>query len=401
MKLTVAANYDPQVIPELAKYPVSEVYGKFPVDFFGGGRPSYMGTPLSRRDLRRYVASLSQHGIAFNYLLNSSCMGNREWGRRFQKKIASLLSDLQDWGVHGLTVSTPFLLELVKARFPRFHVKVGIYAQVDTARRAKFWEDLGADAINLESFSINRDFARLKAIREAVRCDLQLIANHPCLPNCPMQYYHMNGIAHASDGSKELFVDYCFLRCSRIRLQEPANFIRSGWIRPEDLHVYEAMGYTTFKLLERGMPSEDLLKRVKAYTQRQFQGNLAEILLPYGFKQPARKQRFWTWRHFVRPWQIRWQEGKQLLDLVKGQGMLFPTHGQPIRIDSTAIPKDFLDGFAARDCSQLDCRQCCYCDQIAARAVRIDPAFRDRSLNQYRQVEEAMSSGALWRGLPC
>src|SRR5450759_5363989 len=91
MRLTVAANYDPAIVPQLQQYPVTEVYGKFPVDFVGGGRPSYMGAPLSEADLRHYVSLLAQHGIAFNYLLNSSCLGNREWTRRFQKKITSLL----------------------------------------------------------------------------------------------------------------------------------------------------------------------------------------------------------------------------------------------------------------------------------------------------------------------
>lgn len=397
MQLTVAANYDPQVVPELGKYPVREVYGKFPVDFVGGGRPSYMGTPLSRRDLRDYVAILARHGIAFNYLLNSSCMGNREWTRQFQRKITSLLRDLTEWGITRLTVSTPFLLELIKTRFPAFHVKVGIYAQVDTVKRAKFWEDLGADAINLESFSINRDFARLEAIRKAVRCDLQLIANHPCLPNCPLQYYHMNGIAHGSDGSGGIFIDYCFLRCSRLRLEEPANFIRSAWIRPEDLHVYESLGYTTFKLLERGMPSEDLLKRVKAYSERRFEGNLAEILLPYGFKQAPRKQRFWALRYFIKPWQMNLRRGRKLLDLIKGQGMLFPARNQPIRIDSAGIPDNFLDGFRARDCAQLDCRQCGYCDRIADSAVRVEPMFREQYLDKYKQVEGMIASGALWQ----
>ena len=46
MKLTVPANYDLEVVPALARYPVTEVYGKLPGDLVGGGRPSYMGTPL-------------------------------------------------------------------------------------------------------------------------------------------------------------------------------------------------------------------------------------------------------------------------------------------------------------------------------------------------------------------
>jgi len=137
---------------------------------------------------------------------------------------------------------------------------------VDTPRRARFWEELGADAITLESFSINRNFRRLAAIRQAVHCDLQLIANHVCLMNCPLQSYHQNGFAHASDDSSTLFIDYCLLRCSRMRLADPSQFIKSAWIRPEDIAAYVAMGYTTFKLLERGIPSAELLRRIQAYS---------------------------------------------------------------------------------------------------------------------------------------
>jgi len=227
-------------------------------------------------------------------------------------------------GIRHVTVSTPFLLEVIKARRPQFTVKVGIYAQVDTPRRAKFWEDLGADAINLESFSINRDFSRLAAIREAVRCDLQLIANHCCLPNCPLQSYHQNGFAHSSDGSRTIFIDYCFLRCSQMRLEDPSLFIKSAWIRPEDLSRYEAMGYTTFKLIERGMPSAELLKRVAAYSARRFDGNLAELLLPYCFEQPVRQSRFWMLRYFFKPFQLAPHKLLRLLELVRSQGMLFP-----------------------------------------------------------------------------
>ena len=68
-----------------------------------------------------------------------------------------------------------------------------------------------------------------------------------------------------------------------MRLEDPSLFIKSAWIRPEDLSRYEALGYTTFKLIERGMPSAELLKRVAAYSARRFDGNLAELLLPYCF----------------------------------------------------------------------------------------------------------------------
>jgi collagenase-like PrtC family protease len=396
MKLTVPANYDLEVVPALARYPVTEVYGKLPGDLVGGGRPSYMGTPLGSHALARYVAVLQQHGIAFNYLLNSSCQGNREWTRTWQKRFMRLLDWLGDIGIRHVTVSTPFLLEVIKARRPQFTVKVGIYAQVDTPRRAKFWEDLGADAINLESFSINRDFSRLAAIREAVRCDLQLIANHCCLPNCPLQSYHQNGFAHSSDGSRTIFIDYCFLRCSQMRLEDPSLFIKSAWIRPEDLSRYEAMGYTTFKLIERGMPSAELLKRVAAYSARRFDGNLAELLLPYCFEQPVRRSRFWMLRYFFKPLQLAPHKLLGLLDLVRSQGMLFPKQHTPVHIDASQIPSDFLEAFDHRDCAATDCNSCCYCETISRHAVRIEPEHRRMSLERFHEVLNTLTSGRLW-----
>ena len=396
VNFSLAANYDPELVPELAAYPVDEVYGKMPGDGVSGGRPRYLARPLSEASLRRYVRLLDQHGIAFNYLLNGSCFGNREWTRPWQKKVTALLAKLEDMGVHRVTVSTPFLLELVKRRFPEFKVKVGIYAQVDTPLRARFWEDLGADAITLESFSINRDFRRLTAIRQAVRCSLQLIANHLCLPNCPLQSYHQNGFAHASDDTGTLFIDYCFLRCSRSRLADPSQFIKAAWIRPEDLATYEALGYTTFKLLERGIPSSELLRRVKAYSERRSPANLAVLLLSFGFKEPLRREALWSLRHFWKPRQVSPLRLKPLLDLARLQGMLSPLQECPIRIDAQQIPDDFLETFRERDCSSMDCRACGYCERIAAQAVSISPEYRTAALNKYAEVDDAMATGGLW-----
>jgi len=53
-KFSLAANYDPELVPALASYPVDEVYGKFPTDGISSGRPRYLATPVSEEDLRRY-----------------------------------------------------------------------------------------------------------------------------------------------------------------------------------------------------------------------------------------------------------------------------------------------------------------------------------------------------------
>lgn len=396
MQISMPANYDAELIPQLDPYPVSEIYGKFPSDLAGGGRPSYMGTPLSRAELQDYVSVSQEHGIAFNYLLNGSCLGNREWSRGWQKRLMRFLDTLSEMGIGRLTVSTPYLLEAVKERRPDFYVKVGIFAQIDTPGRARFWEELGADELTLESLTVNRDFDRLLAIRRSVSVPLQLIANHVCMPNCPMQSYHQNGFAHASDNSDGLFIDYCLFGCSRRRLEDPSLFIRSPWIRPEDLADYEDIGYDRFKLTERGIPSEELLKRVRAYVERKFDGNLAELLLPYGFRQPMKKPRLWFLKHFLRPGAVWPWRLRPLVELARQQGMMFPTEQRPVVIHSDRIPPDFLDQIARRDCVSVLCEECGYCRSVADEAVEIDPDFRNKSLRNFRAVEAKLREGELW-----
>lgn len=52
-KLSLAANYDSELIPELAKLSVDEVYGKLPSDGISGGRPHYMSSPLTKKKVCR------------------------------------------------------------------------------------------------------------------------------------------------------------------------------------------------------------------------------------------------------------------------------------------------------------------------------------------------------------
>ena len=62
-RFSLAANYDSELIPQLAPYPVDEVYGKFPDDGISGGRPRYLATPVSETTMRQYIRELDRHGI--------------------------------------------------------------------------------------------------------------------------------------------------------------------------------------------------------------------------------------------------------------------------------------------------------------------------------------------------
>ncbi|NNM54879.1 MAG: peptidase U32 [Spirochaetales bacterium] len=396
MRLTVPANYDLEILPQLKAAGAFEIYGKLPFDSVGGGRPSFMATRLSKKGLAAYIQAVHAAGMEFNYLLNAACFGNEEWTPRFHRQLEGLLAWLDEQKVDTLTITAPYLVQIVKKRWPRFKVKVGIYAQVDTVKRARYWEDLGADAINLESFSINRDFEKLSAIRQAVKADLVLIANHFCQPNCPYQIQHQNGHAHASVTNPKFYIDYPIIQCQKNRLTHKELFISAGWIRPEDTPRYEKIGYTTFKLLERNIPSYALVQRAQAYHDRRWEGNLADLLLSWGFQKPAPRFERWWWLKTFRFWKMPLGLSGSALKFLKNQGIFFSQEKNPIHIDSQKIPANFLDRFEKVSCLDQECDKCGYCRRIADQAVSIDPAFLQDILPVYQQLEGQLVGGQAW-----
>jgi len=223
---SLAANYDLELVPALAAYPWMKS--------MAGSRPtvSAVASPLPGdatlgNHLRNYIRVLDRHGIAFNYLLNGACFGNREWTRPWQKQVTALLARLGEMGVRRVTVSTRFFWNWSSA-VSQVQSESGDLCPGGHTRRAIFWRISGGCHRSGELLD-QPELRRLSDIRQAVRCDLELIANHVCLMNCPMQTYHQNGFAHASDDTGTLFIDYCFMRCSRVRM----TIRRSSSSRPD------------------------------------------------------------------------------------------------------------------------------------------------------------------------
>jgi len=402
-RFSVATNFDDGLPGQLQPLGAVELFGKLPHDIVGGGRASYMLTPVSRGKLTAHLREARRHGLAFDYLINTACLGNQEFSAAFHRRLHQLLDWVSELGIEWVTVSLPLLLEIVKARYPRLKVKVGVYALVDTPVRARFWEDLGADCITLVPLTVNRDFPRLRAIREAVRCDLQLLANSTCMKECPIAFYHNLCLSHASQTRGERFmIDYCLLKCSMAKLHEPAQFLMSPWIRPEDLHHYEALGYSVFKILERDAPTEALVERTRAYHERCYDGNLMNIIQPYGYSKARsasqpRRGAFWDYRTFFRPWKadparlLRWREFAGINGMCR-QG----EYSAPVAIDNRALD-GFLEGLMERNCGNRDCARCRYCHTVARDVVKIDPAYREHCLSLGGEILDDLRSGAMWR----
>lgn len=258
MKFSVACNFDDALLDGLKPYPVYEIYGKLTTDHFGGGRPSFYLPSVNESKLKSYVEKYHGQHIAFNYLLNASTMGNMEFTRQGQRKIAEMFEWLEAMGVDSVTVATPFFLKLIKARYPRIKVRISSHRYTDDPRKIRFWADEGADYIVISEVGIYREFKVLEAMRKAAgdRVELQLIVNNWCRQDCAIAGIHAVSLNNASQkGSRGFPLDYCSIFCNHIRLLDPVNYVRANWIRPEDLHYYEDLGVR--ELQDRGTQHAD------------------------------------------------------------------------------------------------------------------------------------------------
>ena len=402
MKLSIATNFDNELIEKIKDYPVEELYGKLSKDFIGGGRSSYMLAPIEEKQLREHIALARKYGIGFNYLLNASCMDNLETTKEGQKQIRKLLDFLTDVGVSSLTVSSPFLLQTIKKSYPHFRVRISVFALVDNLRKAKYWEEMGADIIALDSHAVNKDFKTLKLLKDNLSCELELLSNGNCLMNCMMAHVHPNLMAHSSQSkhsSNGFVVDHCFLYCQKKKMQDPSNYLKSDWIRPEDIHYYEELGYSHFKLVERNILTEEMVKRVKAYSEQSYDGNLLDLIQGFGFKKSQKisaNSKFKKLAFFFQPLKINLMKFNKIKQLCEKKGMLLPLETTPVYIDNKLLD-GFIKPFLARSCDDLQCGiNCKHCEYFAQKAITIDENFQQECLSLHKDIDDDIYTGKLW-----
>ena len=236
-------------------------------------------------------------------------------------------------------------------------------------------------------------------------CDLELMVNNYCIQSCAYAAYHNATLAHSSQTghhTKGFFIDWCFLKCSGMKLEEPVNYLRAEWIRPEDLHLYEDLGYDRIKIVERGAPTPVLVERVKAYAERRYDGNLLDLIQPFGFRDGIAKSSYynrgvlWRMRYLLRPFLVAPSRMWNLKRLADERAMLRPVDGDPpVVIDNRALD-GFMDRFKEHGCKDVDCEQCRYCHRWADRVVRIDSSHKERCQDIYAELFDDLHSGRMW-----
>ncbi len=131
--------------------------------------------------------------------------------------------------------------------------------------------------------SLNRDLdslakVALKTHTEFPHIRLEVLANEGCLPYCPFKLSHDSYIALANiNGDKSILGFNNNLGCMNVLYKEPHRIILSPFIRPEDIELY-FYHIDTIKLCGRSLGPDFLSQVFKAYSRRQHDGNLLDLL---------------------------------------------------------------------------------------------------------------------------
>ena len=380
MKISLATNFDNDLIDQIKCYPVYEIYGKLKHDYIGGGRPDNTLVDVDKKIFENHVKKVRDAGIRFNYLLNGSCLNNNEQDSKWQKEFIKFLTYLRSVGVNALTITNPYILMLVKKHFKDdFKVRISTFACIDSYTKAKYWEDMGADYLCVDFVKINRDFKTLKYMVDNLsKAKIEILVTNSCLENCPMVYTHTNSLSHASNkSSNKKYQDWSLFFCQKKELEDVSEYIKSPWVRPEDIKYYEDIGIEHFKITERDFPTSELVKRVKAYTERSYDGNLLDLIQGHGVyeKKPLnKKKKNITTRNDL------YKEIKRVRGL--GQAREFDRH---IIIDNKKLD-GFIKFFVDNKCSG-NCKSCGYCKKISEKTITKNSEVCEYLLNLYNKFD--------------
>ena len=257
---------------------VDETYGCIPLSHIGNAKAAKDLFSITLEQLSTYISESNIYGLKFNYLINSIWSQGIEFYPEGQKQIIHEIQNLVSCGVENVIVSSPGIIQIIKNEFPALNITLSTNIGICSLHEIFRWQEVGVDKIVLNR-NINRDMKLLKEIQNSTPIKIELLLNSMCNLFCSQSQYH-NLINNTNSNLKtQKFIDsnnpqsQCNCNC----VNKPCEMICAAWIRPEDVCLYEKIGYSSFKLDGRGMNCNHMLFVIEEYLQRYHEGNFFDL----------------------------------------------------------------------------------------------------------------------------
>lgn len=212
--------------------------------------------------------------------------------------LKSLISDLVRYQaagcLDGVVINDFYFLnalsDIGKKLLENIEAIPGINSLIDTPEKVDTLVDLiGNSWFKLPSRvildrSLNRRLPELKSVYDAIKnstpeIDVELLANEGCIYHCPFKPAHDSHIALSNLGGArdKTLITNKTLGCHSYFFNSPELFLKSPFVRPEDLKAYEGVA-DGIKICGRTLGTVFLKKTIAAYINRSHQGNLLELM---------------------------------------------------------------------------------------------------------------------------
>lgn len=268
---------------------VSDVYFSFAGE--PSGRFSLSGETESETEQIRALQleelkKIKKLGKTLTLLYNANCYGEQAVSHTLQQHIFSRTAFLKkELDIDHVTTTSPFVAQTIKKAFGN---TIQVRASVNMRIGSVFaMEQLAAD---FDGFYLqkeyNRNFTQIKKLLAWCKSNgksLHILANSGCMQNCAFQTFHDNLIAHkvgetADDSVNTRFSAPCHAYLHGLGAQKGiTNFLRSNFIRPEEVHLYEPY-FDEMKLATRMHARPRMV--LAAYCREKFRGNLLDLTEP-------------------------------------------------------------------------------------------------------------------------
>lgn len=381
MNLSIPYNGDLELLKicKEKNYPVKTVYGKRLQDVIGGGRARYDIANYSDENLKEAIKITHEMNAKFNYLFNAPCSANAEHTKKNEilKEVENLI---ENYKIDIVTIANPELLRLLKKHFPQLQFSISTISRVDSLEKVLQYQNEGADEITLD-YNIYRNFEELEKIKKESKISFQLIANDGYIFNCPWAIYHFQLEGHDSqnDFNNSLkYFSYCRFNCKQKIAEDKKELIKGMWIRPEDMHFYENIGFTKFKIIDRLKDTKWLINAIEAYINRKYDGNLSDILCSFDTFEKKIEKTPIILDNVITSDNI--QNLKQYWDL------------KPYIDNRVLNEMNFLEFFISNkmDCRDQKCSNCGYCEKVANQAIKIDKENMNNVVSNLNFIKEKL-----------
>lgn len=302
---------------------IEKIYLSPPTEVFGTGRHL---NEISTEHIEKVIDFCHENGYKVSLAMNSTCEGVDFYRKTFASKVLNFLERMIDYGLDSIIVANPLYIQMIRKEFEDIQITASACASINSFEMASYYDELGADI--LTPVDINRDLETLENIKKHTNLKLELMVNEGCLWHCPFRLVHRNLTSHLSQGEGEDSLDFPSTACVIERMKNPANYLKSEWIRPEDLTYYTEIT-DHFKIVGRTKSSEWINKVTGYYLNENFDGNLVKILASTLLKN--------------------------------------------LELTGPKIDNKELEGFIERvlECEK-NCFECDYCDKVARRVIEFE-----------------------------